>query len=114
MIDFESLLDDLKDMKGWIEYWPIYSQYEVNKRHLKELCPSVGWVLQNWEQVVGVVYAWPLPGDNPNTKRVPTNPMNRFSNGSPEQKMNLFLELMTEHVIAPLERTAKRVATSCL
>ena len=33
--------------------------------------------------------------------------MNRFSNGSPEQKMNLFWELMSEHVIAPLVKNGK-------
>ena len=33
--------------------------------------------------------------------------MNRFSNVSPEQKINLFLELISEHVIAPLVKNGK-------
>ena len=103
--EFATLKADMRDIKTCNlepDDWSFHAQGLTTKRFCHEDCKQPGWVLQHWGEFLSRIVGWPLPGDTESMVWDCEAHAARLVNASPEEKMELFLELFTEYAAKPL------------
>ena len=101
--DFQSVQNELHELDPLVETWPPHSQKLTTKRHLKEMCSIPNAAVQNWGVFEHRLALWPLPGDGKGPHKWSVDdPTIRHMDLEPQQKLEFFVEVLTEFVIGPL------------